>query len=60
MYELTRHEMAGERNENSMGTTWHGTAWERHGMCELTRHGMAGNGMGAAWQGNGMGGAWHL
>jgi hypothetical protein len=29
------------------------TAWARHGMCELTRHGMAGerheNGMGAAW-----------
>jgi hypothetical protein len=28
-------------------------AGARHGMWELTRHGMA-------WQGNGMGTAWHV
>jgi hypothetical protein len=33
MCELTRHGMAGERHGR-------GTAWVRHGMCELPRHGM--------------------
>jgi hypothetical protein len=42
-----------------MGTAWHvlinaaqhgrGMAWARHGMCELTRHSMAGE-----WHGRGM------
>jgi hypothetical protein len=35
-----------------------GTGWARHGICELTWHGMEGdrnkNGMGVLWQGNGM------
>jgi hypothetical protein len=29
-------------------------AWARHGMCELTRHGMAWHGMGPAWARHGM------
>jgi hypothetical protein len=39
-------------SEIGRGAAWHvgisvvrhgrGTAWERHGMCELTRHGMTG------------------
>jgi hypothetical protein len=30
MCELTRHDMAGERQEDDMGT-----AWAQQGMCEL-------------------------
>jgi hypothetical protein len=55
-YHADFHEERGTAlSENGRGAAWHGrgTAWARHGMCELTRHGMA-------WQGNGMGIAWYV
>jgi hypothetical protein len=36
MCELTQHGMAGERPGTSMGT-----AWARHGMCELSFRGFS-------------------
>jgi hypothetical protein len=40
--------MAGARH-GMCELTLHGMAWARHGMCELTWHGMAGERLGRAW-----------
>jgi len=36
------------------GTAWQSAAWVLHGMCELARHGMQGNGIGTARARHGM------